>query len=154
MAETRQNRIWAIVVFALIVVIIISAFVIWSRYRPSQPVEIVLPSEQAISGDVNIDGAVTNPGIYPFTEADTIGSLIQSAGGITSSGETSGLELYIPTTNTGETSQKININRAEAWLLEALPGIGPTKAQAIVTYREKNGLFKNISELTKVDVRL
>lgn len=55
---------------------------------------------------------------------------------------------------TGEVSQlspqKIDINRAEAWLLEALPGIGPSKAQAIIDYREQNGGFSDIVEITEV----
>ena len=46
--------------------------------------------------------------------------------------------------------QKIDINRAEAWLLEALPGIGPSKAQAIIAYREQNGDFSDIVEITEV----
>ncbi len=44
----------------------------------------------------------------------------------------------------------ININTASAIELEALPGIGATKAAAIVSYREKNGPFRSITEIQNV----
>ena len=50
-----------------------------------------------------------------------------------------------------ELPQKIDINRAEAWLLEALPGIGESKAQAIIAYRQQNGGFSHIIEITEVE---
>jgi competence protein ComEA len=53
--------------------------------------------------------------------------------------------------NPAEQPQKIDINRAEAWLLEALPGIGPSKAQAIIAYRQQNGGFGHIIEITEVE---
>jgi competence protein ComEA len=46
--------------------------------------------------------------------------------------------------------QKINLNRAEAWLLEALPEIGEERANAIIDYRSEYGPFRSINELTKV----
>ncbi|MBI2849424.1 MAG: helix-hairpin-helix domain-containing protein, partial [Chloroflexi bacterium] len=47
-------------------------------------------------------------------------------------------------------AQKVDINRAEAWLLEALPGIGETLAKRIVDFRRKNGPFRSTEELLKV----
>ncbi|WP_269533912.1 helix-hairpin-helix domain-containing protein [Chitinimonas sp. BJYL2] len=44
----------------------------------------------------------------------------------------------------------VNINTAGPSELEALTGIGPSKAKAIVDYRQKNGAFKNVDELDKV----
>src|SRR4030042_1028738 len=47
-------------------------------------------------------------------------------------------------------SQRINLNRAEAWLLDALPGIGPDRAKAIVDYRNQNGSFHRTEDLLNV----
>ena len=69
---------------------------------------------------------------------------------MTSNGKPDNLQLSIPATGVTSTPQKINVNRAEAWLLEALPGIGPTKSKAIIDYREKNGFFRSVDELGKV----
>ena len=45
----------------------------------------------------------------------------------------------------------INLNQADAEVLAmALDGIGEHKAQAIVRYRELNGPFKSVDDLTKV----
>ena len=44
----------------------------------------------------------------------------------------------------------MNINTASSAELEALPGIGPAKAKAIVEYRQKNGAFKSVEELKNV----
>ena len=150
MAATKLNRFWAIAIIFLIAVIIITVFVAWSRYRPSQPIEILLPPEQEISGNINIQGAVTNPGIYQFSGGDTIEALIQAAGGVTLNGKSDNLELAIPQADVAGTPQKIDINNAEEWMLEALPGIGPTKANAIIDYRRKNGFFRSVDELIKV----
>ncbi|AHK79166.1 competence protein ComEA [Ectothiorhodospira haloalkaliphila] len=45
----------------------------------------------------------------------------------------------------------VDINRADAQALsQALQGVGPAKAQAIVEYREANGPFRSVHELTQV----
>jgi competence protein ComEA len=46
--------------------------------------------------------------------------------------------------------EKININIADQIELEKIPGIGPTKAQNIITYRNQNGLFQNIEDIQNV----
>jgi comEA protein len=46
--------------------------------------------------------------------------------------------------------QLIDLNQAELWLLETLPGIGEIRAQAIIDYRLQNGPFRNIRDITNV----
>lgn len=45
---------------------------------------------------------------------------------------------------------KVNINKADVSTLIALPGIGKSKAEAIVQYRQDNGSFTHIEELKDV----
>lgn len=45
----------------------------------------------------------------------------------------------------------VNINTASLTELQNLSGIGKSKAEAIIKYREQNGNFKNIEELLNVD---
>ncbi|RMJ04243.1 ComE operon protein 1 [Marinobacter litoralis] len=44
----------------------------------------------------------------------------------------------------------ININAANATTLSALSGIGQSKAEAIVAYREANGPFASVEDLANV----
>lgn len=45
---------------------------------------------------------------------------------------------------------RLNLNEASVEELEGLPGIGPTRARAIVRWREEQGLFRELEELLKV----
>ena len=60
------------------------------------------------------------------------------------------MEVYIPEPGQPYSPQKVDINRAPAWLLEAVPGIGEATAQAIIGYRELNGPFRSIDDLLMV----
>jgi competence protein ComEA len=145
-----KHRYWALTAVFLIAVIIIGGIIVWQRYSPPQPIEISMLPSPEFRGEVYIGGAVSSPGFYPLESGDNIDTLIQAAGGTTNNADLTGIEIYIPTAGEEEQPQKIDINRAEVWLLEALPGIGESKAQAIIDYRQQNGTFHNTAEITKV----
>ena len=45
----------------------------------------------------------------------------------------------------------VNVNKADAeTIARELQGVGPSKARAIVEYRETNGPFESVSDLLKV----
>lgn len=149
MTKSRLNRYWFIIAVVLLIAIVIGGIIVWSRYRPGQLIEISLSSSQDIQGRIYIGGAVTNPGFYPLGAGDSVEALLSAAGGLTANATISDLKLYVPTPGE-EPFQKIDINRADVWLLTALPGIGDTLAQRIVDFRRENGPFRNTLELLKV----
>ncbi len=125
---TKVNKYWALIIILLIAIIAIGGIVVWSKYSSSQPIEISISSGQEWQGRVYIDGAVSNPDFYPINAEDSIQDIIQAAGGTTSSAALSSLKIYIPQVEEEIQPQKIDLNRAEAWLLEALPGISGVDA--------------------------
>lgn len=125
---------------------------------------------------VDIKGAVLYPGVYELQQDQRIQDAVQLAGGYTEDADTQLINhaqkvqdemvIYIPIKGErleeGTTSfitipaennnkeQKININKADVAALSTLPGIGPSKAQSILTYREENGSFQTIDDLKNV----
>ena len=54
------------------------------------------------------------------------------------------------TQNSSDSGGVVNINRASVTELDALPGVGPSTAQAIVDYRTTNGPFSSPEDLLNV----
>lgn len=120
---------------------------------------------------VDVKGAVTRPGVYQLDGKSRVVDAINIAGGLTDEAFTKDVNfakhlvdemmIYIPVEgeiitditldvdNDMETN-RININTANLGELETLTGIGPQKAQEIIRYRETEGNFKTIEELTNV----
>jgi competence protein ComEA len=138
----------ALLVLALLAGCIILAVRLLGN-RP-QEIQIREASIPEYTCSVNIHGAVASPGTYPARLDESMLSLVNSAGLLDKS-DTKCISIYVPGNQQKEESQKVNVNRAETWLLEALPEIGSVKAQAIVDYREKNGPFVTFDDLLKVD---
>lgn len=145
---------FAIVIVLLIAIIVgVSVFII-RQNTSSSDIEITLPPPSA-QMEVYISGEVNAPGRYTLTENATVVDAIEAAGGYTAQADRSEInEFRTLTTGSqviiykeGESRQLININTAEPWLLDALPGIGEVTAQAIVDYRTQNGPFATIEEI-------
>ena len=128
---------------------------------------------------VDVAGAVANPGVYELTDGARVSDAIEAAGGLSGDADISilnraskvsdGMKVTVPTqgeqvssagdgdTGTAASSQStaqasglVNINTATADELQALSGVGPSTAQAIVDDREKNGLFASVEDLMRV----
>jgi competence protein ComEA len=119
--------------------------------RRSEPVEVVIasPEVQPVQGTVYVSGAVASPGLYPWREGDTLADILQAAG-LPDRTDGAQIKVHVPATGELPRPQRVNLNTAEEWLLEALPGIGETRAGAIIEYRKKEGPFRSAGELTKV----
>ncbi len=61
-----------------------------------------------------------------------------------------GLFILAATTDSSAADGQININTASVSELNTLKGIGPAKAKAIIAYRDANGPFATVDDLTKV----
>lgn len=147
-----REKLWLIIALFLAASLITGGIFLSIRLAQLQPTEIALAdtTPAVISGDVFIGGAVSRPGIYSARRDDTLTSLISSAG-LSTGADTGHISIIIPDKNLSFQPQKINLNRAESWLLQALPGIGEGKARMIIDYRTKNGPFHSVDDLAKIE---
>lgn len=117
---------------------------------------------------VDVQGAVKKPGVYQIKEGSLVQNVINLAGGLVENADTKQInqakrvtdqmQVYVPVkgmtsqTSTSAPSQgeKVNINSATVDDFKNVTGIGPKKAEKIITFREKNGNFKELKDLTKV----
>ena len=141
----------ALLVIAIIIGGIVLGFRLWGE--GSDTIEIIPSSTTPSTLEIYLYGAINNEGIYTFSEDDSLSDVLQGAGGVAKDADPTRIKIHIPTTDESSliSPQKININTAEAWLLEALPGIGTTLAQRIIEYRENEGFFQSIDELIGVN---
>jgi len=148
---SRHVNLFTVITILLIVIIIAGSMVTWANYNRNHPVEITMIPEQELQGMIYIGDAVNNPGFYPLKAGDNLKDIIQAAGGTADNADLSLITLNISASTEDIQPQKVDLNRAEAWLLQALPGIGEARAQDIIDYRQQNGQFHNINELMKVE---
>lgn len=116
---------------------------------------------------VDIKGEVEQPGVYEVDSQSRVNDAIQLAGGFTSEANEfvvnlaqkvhDEMTIVVPSlTDDGEpngqhtNSNKVIINTASKEDLESLNGIGPSKAEAIINYRDEHGFFQSIEDLLNV----
>ena len=125
---------------------------------------------------VHVAGAVAAPGVYELPGGSRADDAVRAAGGATAGAELDALNLaaplrdgervYVPVEGepapppppagagppeaSAAPSGPVNLNAAGVDELEALPGVGPATARAIVTHRETNGPFASIDDLERV----
>lgn len=114
---------------------------------------------------VHVCGAVKEPGLKRLPEGSRVWDALESAGGFTDEADSSavnlaavaedGQQLYFPVVGEEIASQeepdgRINLNTADEQQLCTLPGIGSSRAQAILKYRKDNGKFAAPEELMQV----
>ncbi len=150
MTPDKLSRFWLLVTFLLIMAILISSLIIWLRLDKGDPLVITPPQPRSFTGDISVTGAVANPGIYPVKSGDSLESILQASGGMDDNADLSRISIYVPTVDEDQQPQKVDINHADIWLLQSLPGIGETRARSIIEYRQINGFFRNIKQLTEV----
>ncbi len=128
-------------------------------------------SEEDNSIFIEVKGAVQNPGVYELENGDRVLTAIDLAGGYLPESDSKTINhaqkvedemiIYVPlvgeevvtpanSSTSSSEDQLININKADIQGLTSLPGIGPAKAEAIISYREENGGFKSVQDLMEV----
>ena len=143
-----------------------------------EPVKIIAPptvssetSQAEAELKAYVTGAVRHPGLYTIKAGDRLADLIDLAGGITEDADMQAVNLAVrvndqdhwtvpkvgeptlvpsDTSSLEPTSDKVDINTADAKLLETLPGIGETRAEAIIHHREEHGPFKRVDDIVAV----
>lgn len=124
---------------------------------------------------VYVCGEVSVPGVYQLKDGMRICDAVEAAGGFTEAASreywnlaerlTDGQMIYFPTeeeakerkasaeasgAQTSEGDGLIDINTADAAQLMTIPGIGETRAAAILAYREENGPFSKVEDIMQV----
>jgi competence protein ComEA len=148
---SHVDRFYLFITVFLLIAAIAGGIILAVQHSRNQPAEIVLSQTEPpeLSGELCVGGAVANPGVYPWQEGDTLHTILSDAG-VESDADLNHIQIHVPQEGEERTPQKIDVNRAEPWLLEALPGIGEVIAQRIVDYRNENDPFRIIEDLLEV----
>jgi len=127
---------------------------------------------------VHLSGQVNKPGVYRINNDKRLADLLKIAGGVKENADMSDINLAVPlidgekiiipekisssselefievqsveNNSSIKSSELININSADLDELQEISGIGPSKAEAIIDFRNENGFIDDKSSLTKI----
>lgn len=155
-----------VIVVALAVLVLAQPAPVGVTILPPPPTLTPAPSATPAPLMVYVTGAVTLPGqIWTLPPGSRVIDALAAAGGLTAAADPDrvnpaalvrdGDQVHVPERGTGMVLATpglliVNVNRATADELAALPGIGPTLAAEIIAYREANGAFSSLIDLDAV----
>ena len=136
------------------------------------------PGGGGLRGDeavvVHVAGAVVNPGVHRLPAGSRVHEAIAAAGGALPEADLNRLNLAAPVSDgnqvhvatlgsppgaaggggsggsTAGAGGPVSLSTADVAALDALPGVGPSTAAAIIAYREAHGPFGSVEELLEV----
>lgn len=114
---------------------------------------------------VYVCGAVQKEGVYELPQGSRVFEAVEQAGGFRENAASQQInqaqvledemKIYIPTleemvASESQDSGKINLNTATKDQLMTLPGVGESKANSIIEYREENGGFQKVEDIMEI----
>ncbi|WP_051326209.1 helix-hairpin-helix domain-containing protein [Glycomyces tenuis] len=173
---SHANRwVLAAVAFVVAAVGLFVTILAWPESEPTATAAAEPAASAAAAPEtivVSVAGAVNEPGIVELEEGSRVADAIEAAGGLSDGADLGFLNLArvvadgdlvaVPdaSAETGEAGAApgggaaagglVNINVADEETLASLTGIGPVLAERIIAYREENGSFQSVDELSEV----
>lgn len=167
----RKNIFFIFLVLGVVVIIFFTLQKNESQSEKNVVTETLKIDEESTEKEsvmlVDIKGEIVTPGVYEMTTGARVKDVVLEAGGFTNDADENFINLaqkvmdemviIVPTKGVSDNQStgqnvgtKVRINYASVDEIQQLPGIGPSKAKAIVEYRDENGFFTKVEDLLEV----